>query len=51
VVRIYSVSGGRVESCVSRISWDPVGLRVRLCGFRSVCFDLQLSLLEMVVAP
>jgi hypothetical protein len=40
---VSCIDGGRVESCVRPISWDPVGFRVRLCGFRSVFSDLRLS--------
>jgi hypothetical protein len=41
--------GGRVESCARWISRDPVGFRVRLCGFRTAS-DPRLSSLAMVVA-
>jgi hypothetical protein len=53
----YSCSGGasssgrgRMESCVRRISWDLVGFRDCLCGFRSVSFDLRFSSSAMVAA-
>jgi hypothetical protein len=39
-----------VESCARWISWDPVGFRVRWCGFKSVSSDLRLSSLSMVAA-
>jgi hypothetical protein len=42
--------GGRVESCAQRISRDPIGFRIHLCGFRSVSFDLRLSSLALVAA-
>jgi hypothetical protein len=42
--------GGRVESCARRISWDPVGFRVRWCDFKSVSSDLRFSSLAMVAA-
>jgi hypothetical protein len=45
-----STSAGRVESCIRRISWDLVGFRVRLCGFRSFSSDQRLSSLAMVAA-
>jgi hypothetical protein len=40
--------GGRVELCARRISRDPIGFRVRWCGFRSVSFNLRLSSLAIV---
>jgi hypothetical protein len=46
----YRASGGRVKSCARRISRDPVGFRVRWCGFRSVSSNLRLSSLAMVAA-
>jgi hypothetical protein len=53
----YPRSGGAssvvracVESCARRISWDPIGFHVPLCGLRSVSSDLRLSSLAMVAA-
>jgi hypothetical protein len=45
-----STGGGRVESCVRRISWNLVGFCDCLCAFRSVSSDLRFSSLAMVVA-
>jgi hypothetical protein len=43
-----SAGGGCVESCTRQIYWDPIGFRIRWCGFRLVSFDLRLSSLAMV---
>jgi hypothetical protein len=39
-----------VELRVRWISWDPVGFRVRCCGFRYVFSDLRLLSLAIVAA-
>jgi hypothetical protein len=39
-----------VESCARRISRDPIGFRVRWCGFRSISSDLKLSSWATVTA-
>jgi hypothetical protein len=43
-----SAGGGCVESRTRQIYWDPIGFRIRCCGFRLVSFDLRLSSLAMV---
>jgi hypothetical protein len=45
-----SAGGGCVESCTRQIYWDPIGFRIRWCGFKFGSFDLQFSPLAMVVA-
>ena len=45
-----SASGVRVEFYVRWISWDPVRLRIRLCGYKFGSSDLQFSSLALVTA-
>jgi hypothetical protein len=45
-----STGGGHMELFIWRISWDSVGFRVRSCGFRYGCSNLQLSSLVTVIA-
>jgi hypothetical protein len=47
---MYSIDEGRVESCASRISWDPIVFLVCWGGFRPATSDLRLSSSATVVA-
>jgi hypothetical protein len=46
-----STGKGRVELCVRRISWDPVRLCIRWCGYKFGFSDIRFPSLAMVAGP